>query len=247
MKLLLITLGAIAALTCTVGNASAANKKVICLNLVGDLFDKAEVLLSDRGLKIKNRLGCIYWSQEKPDFFYLVNPENKTYYEESAKEYVHHLRQDSTALKYTRIERQPKALLEGMKADLVTAFLSNKKGQEVKVAEIKCLKNTGLPASVNHIWCTLIGLPEKDFSLPVDVFQSVRNWNSQDAFKSGRQKWVQVLSVRNVGRKTVAETLLTVPANYKAAKDKASLYLSTDGDLKEKDLEDFFRSTPKKK
>jgi hypothetical protein len=45
----------------------------------------------------------------------------------------------------------------------------------------------------------------------------------------------------------VDDKLLRLPSNYRQARDKASLYLSTDGNLQEKDLEDFFISSPLKK
>jgi hypothetical protein len=89
-------------------------------------------------------------------------------------------------------------------------------------------------------------LPEKDFSLPIGSFQNASKvWRPEEAMSGGRKRWIIVALPKRVIKKTVDEKLLKLPSNYKEAKDKASLYLSSDGSLTEKDLEDFFIS-PKK-
>lgn len=113
----------------------------------------------------------------------------------------------------------------------------------MKVAEVTCLKNTGLPPAVNRMWCTILGLPEKDFSLPIGSFQNASKvWRPEEALNGGRKGWIVVALPKRVARKTMDERLLELPSNYRKAKDKASLYLSSDGNLSEKDLEDFFIS-----
>jgi hypothetical protein len=93
-----------------------------------------------------------------------------------------------------------------------------------------------------------MGLPQKDFALPVGSFQNARKvWQLNEAFRGGKDRWINVVLVKKVTRKSVEERVLKVPTNYRAAKDMASLYLSSDGTLKENDLADFFISTPKKR
>lgn len=242
----MITLGVIAALALSSNAAIASSEKVLCLTIDGDLLDTAEILLSNKGLKIRNRLGIVCWFPEKPSIIYMANPENQTYFVLPAKDYLKDLREDYRELKYTRLERKAKVLPDGTKTEMVTAFLSGPKGQEMKVAEVTCLKNTGLPPAVNRMWCTFLGLPEKDFSLPIGSFQNASKvWRPEEAFSGGRKRWIVVALPKRVTKKTMDEKLLKLPSNYKEAKDKASLYLSSDGSLNEKDLEDFFIS-PKK-
>lgn len=226
--------------------AGATSEKVLCLTLEGDLLDKAEVLLARTGFRIRNRLGTIYWFSEKGSVVYLANPENKTYFAQPAEEYLKELREDLHPMKYTRLDRKPKTFPDGTKAEIVTAFLKSPGGNEMIVAEITCLKNSGLSPAVNRMWCALMGLPEKDFSLPIGTFQNRSNDRRQrEPFAGGKKRWKIVAWPRKVERKNVDEKLLKLPLNYKVAKDKASLYLSSDGNLSEKDLEDFFIS-PKK-
>lgn len=246
MKQVLLALATTAALLFSHHAADAASQKVLCLTIDGDLLDAAEVLLANNGLKIRNRLGTVYWFSEKGSVVYLANPENKTYLAQPAAEYLKDLREDYRPLKYTRLERKPKTLPDGTKAEKVTAFLKGPAGKEMIVAEVTCLKNSGLTPAVNRMWCTFMGLPEKDFSLPIGAFQNASKvWQPHEAFTGGRKRWLVVALPRKVEKKIVDEKLLNLPLNYKAAKDKASLYLSSDGNLSERDLEDFFISPRK--
>lgn len=258
MKRLVITLLTTAALVypilstesnLSIGAADAASEKVLSLTIEGDLLDSAEVLLSRRGLRIRNHLGMSCWFPEKPSIVYLLNPENQTYFAQPASEYIDDLREDYRPLKYTRLSRRPKTLPDGTKAEMVTAFNIGPDKKEVIVAEVTCLKNTNLPPAVHHMWCAYMGLPEKDFALPVGAFQNVvKIRHVREAFNGGgKKRWRCVALPRKVTTKTMDDKLLKLPTNYKEAKDKASLYLSTDGNLQEKDLEDFFISTPRKK
>lgn len=253
MKHLAVALGTIACLVCPClfpnGAAQAATERVLSLTIDGDLLDAAEVLLSSKGMKIRNHLGMACWYANNPSTIYLLNPENQTYFAQPASEYVRDLRKDYRPLKYTRLKRHPKTLPDGTKAEMVTAFYTGPDGKETIIAEITCLKNTGLPPAVHRMWCSFMGVPEKDFALPIGAFQNVvRIRHMREAFNGGgRQRWLCVALPKKVTSKTVDENLLKLPSNYKQAKDKASLYLSTDGNLQEKDLEDFFISTPRSK
>lgn len=249
MKHPLISLSFIMASIFFANAANAASEKVLCVNIDGDLFDNAEVLLSNKGIKVRNRLGISLWSVSKPDYIYMANPENKTVLKLSADEYIKDTREDYQKLEYTRLERKAKTLPGGMKGELVTAYLrvpSDK--EEVKVAEITCLKNSGLPTAVNRMWCRYMGVPDRDFSLPVGAFQMVfRSRTTKEALSGGRKRWVVVALPKKIERKNLDEQLLQIPKDFKIARDKASLYLSSDGTLNEGDLADFFISTPKKK
>lgn len=230
------------------GAADAASEKVLSLTLEGDLLDASEVLLSKKGLRVRNRIGMSFWFPEKPSLVYLLNPENQTYFAQPASEYIEDLREDYRPLKYTRLSRRPKTLADGTKAEMVTAYFTGDDKKEVIVAEVTCLKNTNLPPAVHQMWCTYMGLPAKDFNLPIGAFQNVRRIRHvREAFNgSGRKSWRCLALPKAVATKTMDDKLLKLPSNYRQAKDKASLYLSTDGNLQEKDLEDFFISTPKK-
>lgn len=246
MKPTVTTLTVIATLALSSNGSYAASEKVLCLTIDGDLLDTAEILLCNKGLKVRNRLGLVCWSPEKPSIVYMANSENHTYFAQPAGDYLKDLREDYPPLKYTRLERKPKTLPDGTKAEMVTAFWSSPKGQEMKVAEITCLKNTGIPPAVNRMWCAFLGVPEKDFSLPIGAFQNASKvWRPEEAYRGGRKRWIVVALPKKVVRKTMDEKLLKLPSNYREAKDKASLYLSSDGNLNQKDLEDFFIS-PKK-
>ncbi len=246
MKPLTKTLTALAILALSNSPVWAATEKVLCLTVDGDLLDTAEVFLSNKGLKIRNRLGMVFWFPEKPSTIYLANSENHTYFAQPAKDYLKDLREDYPPLRYSRLERKPNLLHDGTKAEMVTAFLSGPKGQEMKVAEVTCLKNTGVPPTVNRMWCSFFGVTEKDFSTPIGAFQNASKiWRPEEALNGGRRRWLNVALPKRVMKKNVEERMLKLPSNYKEAKDKASLYLSSDGSLNEKDLEDFFIS-PKK-
>jgi len=248
MKQMMIAIAVSGAFICSPISARAAVEKVLTFTIDGDLLDTAEVILSSKSVKITNRLGNMYWFADKPGVSYLANPENQTYFQQTAAQYVEDLREDYRPLKYDRLERKPKTLPDGTKVEMVTAFFKPGKGPEVKVAEVTCLKNAGVSPAVNRMWCSIMGLPEKDFSLPIGAFQNARKvWRINEAFRGGRDRWINVALVKKVSRKAVEERLLKIPTNYKAAKDKASLYLSADGNLNENDLADFFISTPKKK
>lgn len=236
------------AFLCASAGAYAANERVLTFTLEGDLLDAAEVVLSDKGMKITSRLGSMFWFADKPKECFLANPENQTYFKQTTEEYVKDLREDYRPLKYDRLERKPKTLADGTKAEMVTAFLTIEKGKDVKVAEVTCLKNSGATPAVNQMWCTIMGLPQKDFSLPIGSFQNARKvWRLNEAFRGGKDRWLNVALVKKVAKKSVEDRVLKIPTNYKQAKDMASLYLSADGSLKENDLADFFISTPKKK
>lgn len=241
-----MTIAATAILTCI--RADAASERVLTFTIDGDLLDAAEVVLSNKGIKITNRLGNMFWFANKPAECFLANPENQTYFKQTTEEYVKDLREDYRPLKYDRLERKPKTLSDGTKAEMVTAYLTIEKGKEVKVAEVTCLKNSGVAPAVNQMWCTIMGLPQKDFSLPIGCFQNARKvWRMKEAFQGGKDRWLNVALPKKVAKKPVEERILKIPTNYKQAKDMASLYLSADGSLKENDLADFFISTPKKK
>lgn len=258
MKRLVIALFTCASLLCPIllsnsnlstGAANATNEKVLALTIDGDLFDAAEVLLSSRGVRVRNHLGMSCWFPEKPSTIYLLNPENQTYFAQPASEYINELRREYRPLKYTRLSRKPKTLPDGTKAEMVTVFNSGPDKKEEIVAEVTCLRNTNLPPAVHRIWCAYMGLPEKDFALPIGSFQNVTKIrHMREAFSGGgRKRWLCVALPKRVTTKTMDDKLLKLPTNYKEAKDKASLYLSTDGNLQEKDLEDFFMSAPRKK
>jgi len=229
--------------------AHAATEKVLSLTLEGDLLDAAEVLLSKKGLRVRSRIGMSYWFPEKPSVVYLLNPENQTYFAQPVSEYIEDLREDYRPLKYTRLSRRPKSLPDGTKTEIVTAFNTGEDKKEVIVAEITCLKNTNLPPAVHRMWCAYMGLPEKDFALPIGAFQNVRRIRHvREAFNGGgKRSWLCLALPKKVTTKMVDDKLLKLPSNYRQARDKASLYLSTDGNLQEKDLEDFFISSPQKK
>lgn len=236
----------IATLALSCNATYAATEKVLCVTVDGDLLDTAEILLTNKGLRVRNRLGFVYWFTDKPTIIFTANSENHTYFAQPAADYLKDLREDYPPIKYTRLERKPKTLTDGTKAEMVTAFRSGPKGQEMKVAEVTCLKNAGVPPTVNRMWCSFLGLPEKDFSLPIGAFQNASKvWRPEEAFSGGRRRWIVVTLPKKVERKNMDEKLLKLPSNYKEAKDKASLYLSSDGNLNQKDLEDFFIS-PKK-
>lgn len=229
--------------------ATAASEKVLSLTLDGDLLGASEVLLGSKGMKIRNHLGMAFWFPDKPSSIFLLNPENQTYFAQPASEYVDDLRKDFSPLKYTRLKRQPKTLADGTKAEMVTVFNTGTDGKESIVAEITCLKNKSLPPGVHRIWCSIMGLPEEEFGLPIGAFQNVRRFrHAREAFNGGgRQRWKCAAIPKKVMTKTVDDKLLKLPSNYRQARDKASLFLSTDGNLQQKDLEDFFISTPRKK
>lgn len=231
------------------GAAQAASEKILSLTLDGDLWGPAEVVLSKRGVRVRSRIGMSFWFPEKPAVVYLLNPENQTYYAQPTAEFLEDMHEDYRPLKYSRLSRRAKTLSDGTKSEIITAFYSAPNKKEEIVAEITSLKNTDLPPAVHRMWCTYLGVPEKGFGLPIGEFQSVRRIRHfREAVNGGgRQRWLCIALPKKVITKTMDEKLLKLPTNYRQAKDKASLYLSTDGNLQEKDLEDFFISTPSKR
>jgi len=116
-----------------------------------------------------------------------------------------------------------------------------KPGEVMKVADFVCMETT-LPVQVQQVWCRFMGVkysPKR--GMPVGSRQIVlRNWMEKQAFGGPHAQYRDIVKPRQIKIQPLDPKLFEIPKGFMKAKDRASLYLSVDGDLKKEDIEDLF-------
>ncbi len=128
-------------------------------------------------------------------------------------------------------------------------------------AEVVYIDEQPIPAAVKRHWGALIGLTGDELKttssspssnatysrpaakgLPVGLGRRVnKKWWGQKKFSGTRDKWIQIIELKAFAKQPLDYKFYAKPVGYKAAKDKTSLYLSGDGEIKHEDIEDFFQ------
>src|SRR5262249_41293425 len=98
---------------------------------------------------------------------------------------------------------------------------------------------------VHQMWCRYTGFVGPDIGIPVSIYR-VRgrgggHRRKRSIYEERVEKMKSFLVPVELKRSTVEPSYFEPPKGFKKAKDRAALYLSTDGDMKQSDLEDFFR------
>ncbi|MBK9141965.1 MAG: hypothetical protein IPM23_05675 [Candidatus Melainabacteria bacterium] len=213
-----------------------------------------QIYLSSLGIRMRGKLGSSIWKASDPRKATLINPENKTYLELPVEEYIHELRdEDFPGIAVKRFESARARLPAGFNGKEYTVFYQQSRDQIF--ARVIGLSNSGIPEATHRMWCQYTGIRGADFGLPVSIHRirgrhgSGRRRRSfgpdhseRSSFrKPGGETLRSILVPSELARKPLDPALFTVPKGYVRARDKAAFYLSQDGQMKQSDLEDFFR------
>jgi hypothetical protein len=243
-----------------------ALEKMLVLKGAGELFDVFSMRLSEQGIRIRTKIGEGLWLAAKPQSYIMINPENKTFLEVSFKWYVEDLREDYPKIKWDRKVEKLVGEKFGQKVTR-TAFIrkdslskdslaknSGPKGvnTELNAAELDSIKVQGLPPAVLKVLTDLLSVESRGETLPIYCKQLMRrHWFGEmitgperrlkTRTNNGRENTTKVMfEVKEFGWQPYDASFFRLSKDLKRARDRASLFLSTDGDIKEKDIEDFF-------
>lgn len=231
--------------------AALGADKMLVLKTQGELFGPASIRMSPLGLRVRTKIGESLWLKSKPAMFYMINPENKTYLEMTRQAYIDDLREDYPSLKFERVEVKKGGTLFD-KPRQSTVLYRKDAGAELKAAEIESIARDMLPAEVCRIWCELFTYQPEPAQLPLNCKQLIkRGWMTNlmqhaDGSVKGRghkrhnARWMEMVTTTDLQWQNCDPSVFRLPAGYKRAVDRASLYLSADGEIKKGDIEEFF-------
>lgn len=195
-------------------------------------FRRARFCLSQDQVAVHCLTGSTLWSAARPGRTIMINPEAKAFADISLSEWIPWSRRSLDNLSIVRVERTGEETLAGVRC--LHYFGYDTKGGGAAgarpCAEFWCLPKPACGKEALQYWCKLFALPV-GYGLPIKVRQ----------VSDGRFVTVfNPLSVKTqLGRKPVFE----LPGGFRKVKDRAALYFAgADGDLKESDLDEFFRS-----
>ena len=203
--------------------------------------------LSKLGIYMRGKLGVSLWRADKPTRAILINPENKTFLFIPVNEYIRDIRDEFfpwiVAKKYNSKKVKLPTGFDAVEYTIVDPAINNPGHIMAKVVGLN--KNL-LPDATHRMWCRYTGITGADFGIPVAIyrereFHGKRHIRRQHSRPMLGHKLRSYLVPVELKRKPLDPNLFGVPKNYKQARDKAALYLSTDGEMKKSDLEDFFR------
>lgn len=238
-----------------------ASEKMLVLKGAGELFDVFSMRLSEQGIRIRTKIGEGLWLAAKPQSYIMINPENKTFLEVSLKWYVEDLREDYPKIKWDRKVEKLVGEKFGQKVTR-TAYirkdsLAKNSGPkdvntELNAAELDSIKVQGLPPAVLKVLTDLLSVESRGEILPIYCKQLMRrHWYGEmitgperrlkTRTNKGREDTTKVMfEVKEFGWQPYDASFFRLSKDLKRARDRASLFLSTDGNIKEKDIEDFF-------
>ncbi|MCA9804130.1 MAG: hypothetical protein KC777_19310 [Cyanobacteria bacterium HKST-UBA02] len=215
-----------------------------------------QIYLSRLGIRMKGKLGGSLWKSSDPRKATLMNPENKTYLDFPIEEYIHDLRdEDFPGIAVKRFKSAKAKLPAGFSGNEYTVYYEQ--GKDIVFARVIGLSKSGIPEPTHQMWCHYTGISGADLGLPVSIYRvrgrhggghrgrrhSVGPYHAERASlrKPGKGGLRSFLVPTELARKPLDPTLFTLPKGFKKAGDKAAFYLSQDGQMKQSDLEDFFR------
>lgn len=237
-------------------SAPASKGKMLVLKSDGELYGPSLVKFSDLGFSIRTRIGGLLWLKSRPNVYVQINPENKTYLENTPKEYFDDLRDEYPTIVADRIVSKPGAPVKGRPTTAHTIYRKDRDGSEIVCAEVNTIRRDIVDPQVCKAWCYLLTYQGSEDSLPVSVkqgrrrgrhiFDQMRDNMTKGHPKNARrnanrtnQMW-NMVSTSEVTIEPLDPSAFTLPKGLNKAKDRASLYLSVDGDIKKGDIEDLF-------
>ncbi len=180
-----------------------------------------------KGLRIRAKFGFTVWASDKPNDVYMLNAENRTYFRESAFEWLDWNRRGTPNIDITEVQLIDKVNRQGQPC-LHYAGYQMIRGRKVKCAEFCCLEKGPTDKVLLDFWCKHFLLPPK-YGFPVLVKQRVA-----DTMQTVLDMQIKPMPLANVS--------LTIPKDYKRTTDKAALYFSDgSGSINKSDLEEFFQ------
>ena len=243
---------------------SAQPSNMIVLSLSGDMFSQSRAYLSKLGIRVTCKQGYALWIASEPKNVWLVNPDNRTYLlmpfaayaKDEQSEYgpnncVFKDQPEMQALVGDNLKLRLRCYRNYLKGTNFKSpnFIKNKLKR--RAAEVVYIDNQPIPLDVKKHWCNLIGVtgaevqslaPTEDRGLPVGLGRRViKKWWGDKKFAGNSDKWVQIIELKAFANVPLDSKIYAKPVGYKLAKDKTSLYLSGDGNFKQKDIEDFFQ------
>lgn len=236
-------------------SSPASKGKMLVLKCNGELYGPSMMKFSDLGFSIRTRIGGLLWLKARPNVYTQINPENKTYLENTPQEYFDDLRDEYPSIVPDRIESKPGEAIKGKPTTQLTIYRKERDGKETVCAEVTTVKRDIVDAQTCKAWCYLFSYLPADGSLPVAVKQGRRR--GRHAFdqirdnltekrrakrrqQEGANRMLEMLSTSEVTVEPFDASAFALPKGLNKAKDRASLYLSVDGDIKKGDIEDLF-------
>lgn len=233
----------------------AGQGKMLVLKCNGELYGPSMIKFSDLGFSIRTRIGGLLWLKSRPNVYTQINPENKTYLENTPQEYFDDLRDEYPTIVPDRVESKPGEAIKGKPTKHLTIYRKERDGKETVCAEVTTVKRDIVDAQTCKAWCYLFTYLPADGSLPVAVKQGRRrgrhafdqirdNLTDQRRAKrrqrEGANRMLEMLTTSEVTVEPFDASSFALPKGLNKAKDRASLYLSVDGDIKKGDIEDLF-------
>lgn len=236
--------------------SAKAEEKPLSIKFIGDgeMFGPVEVTSTPQGLRVKSKIGYMVWRADKPDHVCMVNPENKTFLPVSFAYWIADTREEFADIPKVERTECKDVVVDGMKVHLWSGFQKDESGKEFKVVEYYTLPGYSLATAGEKLWCDALGLKNiKEFPLAASqasrhhrhkkrLNSDMADFGSGSGSHSGARhgRWKQAVTLRKITMTKVDPKLFIVPADFKKAKDQGSLYLSSDGELKADDIEEFF-------
>ncbi len=248
-------------------NLEAKAERVFKLRSDGELFGPAVTYMSESGILIQCKVGKTLWQAKNPGSVTMINDEYKTYLTVPVQEYLTELRGDSPAPQMTNLITKPEVFLKSYKGRKTESFIKPGADSNDLVARIGTIDSPIKNKEVNRMWCKYFGVNRFDIGLPVLLEQKLKRGVSDMAlaFISGKngqsgksdqfaklaknkdlargkrkQKWVEDYKATEITFAEMDKNTFEIRSNWRRAKDRPSLYLSQDGDIKQSDIDDLF-------
>ena len=243
--LALITLPVVA--KSAIKEATVSTGKLLYIEGTSDVFSNFRARASQSGIHIESRMGGSIWKEQTANTVIVYNNENKVYYVQPVKDYLTGLTQDYLPIPIKELEPPTKTVFQGRPASKYFGYANIGKMGRQCVAELTCVDNVKLTPAAQEMWGKVLGVNASVHGLPVLLRQQRASVLSCDAkvVKLGRPTWVRVLTTNKLVELPSTAESFAVKPNWKQSKDKAGLLFSKDGNLKAKDIDDFFRSDAK--
>ncbi|CAN5511640.1 hypothetical protein BH10CYA1_BH10CYA1_52990 [soil metagenome] len=246
-KLLLSAISVVALILPLDGFAaySAIKKdKLLFIKGTGDLFTDFRIKLTSTKIRIIGKMGGAIWREENPNTVSMYNNKDKVFVPVTIDQYAQEINQGFRPFAIEQIEGPREILLDGIKARVYQGFANVPKHGKQNIAEIVCIDNNWLSPVAHHAWCRILGLNRFDLGLPVSVIQKrdkvigVKN----NVVQYGSLVRVRVLQCNSIAELPASSESFSLPVSWKRGRDKGALFFSSDGNLKDRDLDDLFRT-----
>lgn len=218
--------------------------KLLFIKGTGDLFADFRIKLTSTKIRIIGKQGGALWREESPDTVLMYNNENKVFVPQTVDQYIHEIHQGYRPIAIEQLEGPREILLDGVKARVYHGFANVPKLGRQNIAEIVCIDNNFLSPVAHQTWCKILGLNRLDLGLPVSLVQKrdkiigVKN----NVAQYGSLVLVHVLQCNSIAEQPANSDSFSIPVGWKRGRDKGALFFSSDGKLKDKDLDDLFRT-----